>query len=86
MSTRHARIQVPRDPELEQAISRGRDFLGAKRPASKVVRELALRGAEAMEADAASTRRGEDFLVSVAEGRSGINLRSLRDVRDRAWR
>lgn len=86
MSTRHARIQVPRDPELEHAIRQGRAFFGAKRPASKVVRELALRGAEAIEADAESSRRGEDFLVSVAEGRSALDLESLRDVRDRAWR
>jgi hypothetical protein len=35
-------------------------------------------------ADAA--RRARNFLISVADGTSGLDLDSLRTVRDRAWR
>jgi hypothetical protein len=86
MATRHPRIQVPRDPELQRAIVRGRELTGAAAPASQVVRALALRGAAALEADQAAADRARDFLVRVAEGTSGLDLARLRDVRERAWR
>jgi hypothetical protein len=82
---RHSRVQVPRDPELERAIKRGRAMLGASTPTSRVVRELALRGAEAFESDQAAERRAVEFALSVAEGTSGLNLESLRSARERAW-
>jgi hypothetical protein len=31
-------------------------------------------------------RRAQKFLVSAAEGTSGLDLERLRDARDRAWR
>lgn len=31
-------------------------------------------------------RRARNFLISVADGTSGLDLDSLRTVRDRAWR
>jgi hypothetical protein len=34
----------------------------------------------------AATRRARNFLVSVAQGTSGLDLDGLRTVRDRAWR
>jgi hypothetical protein len=86
MSSRHARIQVPADPELEVAVARGRQVLGLSAPASQVVRALALRGAAALDEDDASRERATDFLVSVAEGTSGLDLERLRTVRDRTWR
>jgi len=51
-----------------------------------VVHDLALRGLAAVEAEAASNNRGLDFLVAVADGTAGLDLDSLRTVRDRAWR
>lgn len=84
--SRHPRIQVPRDPELDRAIARGRALLGPGTPASQVVRVLALRGLETVEADAASRDAGREFLISVADGTSGLDLFGLRTVRDRAWR
>jgi hypothetical protein len=33
-----------------------------------------------------SARRARNFLISVADGTSGLDLDSLRTVRDRAWR
>ncbi|MFZ2113426.1 MAG: hypothetical protein WAU77_06815 [Solirubrobacteraceae bacterium] len=86
MASRHARIQVPRDPELDRAIARARNFLGAGTPASQVLHALAVRGAEAYEQDQQAEGRARDFLMSVADGTSGLDLQSLRDVRDRAWR
>ncbi len=34
----------------------------------------------------ASAARARNFLISVADGTSGLDLDSLRTVRDRAWR
>lgn len=84
--TRHPRIQVPRDPQLDRAIARGRALMGPDVPASQVVHDLALRGLEAAEADALQRAEGREFLVSVAAGSSGLDLEALRTVRDRAWR
>lgn len=85
MSSRHPRIQVPRDPELQQAIDRGHQLVGADAPASQVVRALALRGAQALSEDHEAEQRARQFMASVAEGNSGIDLESLLTVRDRAW-
>jgi hypothetical protein len=86
MASRHARIQVPADPELEAAVARGRRLVGASAPASQVVRALAIRGADALDEDDAVRQRAADFLVGVAEGTSGLDLERLRTVRARAWR
>ena len=86
MTSRHARIQVPADPELEAAVARGRQVIGQSAPASQVVHALALRGAAALDEDDLSRQRATDFLVRVAEGTSGLDLERLRTVRDRAWR
>lgn len=85
MASRHSRVQVPRDPDLERAIARGRAALGPSTPISQVVRELALRGAEAFENDRAATQRAVDFAISVADEKSGLDLESLKTARERAW-
>lgn len=84
-TSRNARVQVSRDPDLERAIKRGRAVLGPSTPTSRVVRELALRGAEAFESDQASEWKAVEFALSVADGTSELNFESLRSVRDRAW-
>jgi hypothetical protein len=86
VSSRHARIQVPCDPELQEAIARGRDHIGRGAPTSQVVRALALRGAATLRDDEDAARRAADFLVAAAEGRSGLDLEGLRTARDRAWK
>ncbi len=86
VATRHPRIQVPRDPELDRAIARGRSVLGPGVPSSKIVHALAVRGAGALDQDREAKDRTRDFLISAAEGSSGLDLEGLRDVRDRAWR
>lgn len=82
---RNDRVQVPRDPALDRAIKRGRAAMGPSTPTSKVVRELALRGAEAFEGDEAAERNAVDFALSVADGTSGLDLDRLRSARERAW-
>jgi len=59
--------------------------MGPSTPTSKVVRELALRGAEAFESDEAAARRAAEFALGVADGTSGLDLERLRSVRERAW-
>ncbi len=86
VATRHQRIQVPRDLELDRAIARGRSVLAPGAPSSKIVHELAIRGAAALDRDREAEDRARDFLIGAAEGNSGLDLRELCDVRDRAWR
>lgn len=85
MAGRHPRVQVSRDPELERAIGRGRAAMGPSTPTSRVVRELALRGAEAVESDRVAAERAVEFAIEVADGASGLDLGSLRSARERAW-
>lgn len=82
---RNDRVQVPRDPALDRAIKRGRAAMGPSTPTSKVVRELALRGADAFESDEAAEMKAVDFALSVADGTSGLDLDRLRSARERAW-
>jgi hypothetical protein len=83
---RNPRIQISRDDELDRAIRQARGLLGQRTPSSRVVYELAIRGAAALERERAADQRAREFLVSVADGTSGLDLDRLRDVRDRAWR
>jgi hypothetical protein len=85
MASRHPRVQVSRDPDLERAIMRARTVMGPSTPTSRVVHELALRGAEALESDRAAAQRAVDFALSVADGTSALDLESLKTARDRAW-
>jgi hypothetical protein len=85
VSTRYPRIQVPKDPELDRAIARARAVLGLGTPSSRVVHDLAVRGAAALEQDREAGERAREFLLSVANGSSGLDLEGLRSVRDRAW-
>jgi hypothetical protein len=41
---------------------------------------------EHQDSDAPSGNLGRDFLISVAQGTSGLDLDQLRTVRERAWR
>jgi hypothetical protein len=86
MASRHPRIQVPRDHELDRAIRRGRVVLGTGAPSSQVVHALAVRGAAALDQDRQAQGAAREFLIRVAEGTSGLDLERLRSVRDRAWR
>ncbi len=58
MTTKHRRIALTADPELEAAIAAARRELGDM-PESRLVRELALRGAHDLEPDREARVRAE---------------------------
>jgi hypothetical protein len=66
--TRHmastARIQVTLDAELAAALA---EFGGAE-PRSRAVRDLALRGAEAIRSERADKREAQEHLLRIAVG------------------
>lgn len=58
MATKHRRIALTADPELEAAIAAARQELGDM-PESRLVRELALRGSRELEPDREARIRAE---------------------------
>ncbi|MQA74490.1 MAG: hypothetical protein GEU88_09160 [Solirubrobacterales bacterium] len=48
MPTKHRRIAIVRDEQMERALEAGRAAVGRSRPEAAIARELILRGAEAM--------------------------------------
>jgi len=86
MPTRHRRISVTNDPELDEAITLARPLLNGA-PDATIVRELAIRGAQALTADSVSRRDAlEELGRWSTDPRSSMDREALRDVRDLAWR
>lgn len=86
MPTRHRRISVTNDPELDEAITLARPLLNGA-PDATIVRELAIRGAQALTADNVSRRDSlEELGRWSTDPRSSMDREALRDVRDLAWR
>jgi hypothetical protein len=48
MPTKHPRIALTRDPEIDAALNAAAPVLGPSKPAATLVRELVLRGAQAV--------------------------------------
>jgi hypothetical protein len=59
-----ARVQVTVDPELESAIAE----FGADSPRSRAIRDLAVRGAEAMRTERLRRAEGLETLRRIAAG------------------
>ncbi|MGH3263889.1 MAG: hypothetical protein ACRDNS_18070 [Trebonia sp.] len=51
MPTSHPRIAITRDPELDAALDRVGMLVGPQVPVARLVRDLVLRGARALEAE-----------------------------------
>lgn len=51
MPTSHPRIAVTRDPELDAAIEKANSLVDVNVPTARLVRDLAVRGALALEAE-----------------------------------
>ena len=85
MPTRHRRIPVTSDPELTDALHRvAPHFAGA--PAAKIVHDLALKGAEALEREQSQRREAIERLVDVASRRSDlIDWDVLERADETAW-
>ncbi|MEI7761469.1 MAG: hypothetical protein WCJ67_12025 [Thermoleophilia bacterium] len=74
------------DPELDEAITLARPLLNGA-PDATIVRELAIRGAQALTADNVSRRDSlEELGRWSTDPRSSMDREALRDVRDLAWR
>jgi hypothetical protein len=52
MPTKHPRIAITRDPEVERALEAAARVLGPSKPEATLARELVLRGARAVVRDA----------------------------------
>jgi hypothetical protein len=52
MPTKHPRIAITRDPEVERALEAAARVLGPSKPEATLARELVLRGAKAVVEDA----------------------------------
>lgn len=72
-TARH-RIQVTVDPELDQALRRAASLVGARGQAG-IIRELALRGAQAAIDEEAERRWAVDYLLH-----EELDLTSLLDI------
>lgn len=57
MPTSHPRIALVRDRELDAAIEKAASLIGEDVPVARLVRDLALRGAHALELDDDTRRR-----------------------------
>jgi hypothetical protein len=85
MPTKHPRIAVTVDEELEEALARVEALDDCEIPRARLLRELALRGAEAVvEADAdrrAKLRR----LAELSVQPDFFDREALKRVREEAW-
>ncbi len=85
MPTKHPRIAVTKGAELEAALARVRsEFAGV--PEARVVRDLAIRGAEAIAADEERRLALTEKLIEWSTSPDGIDREALRSVRETAWR
>jgi hypothetical protein len=80
MATANSRIQVTVDDELASAMSRI-DPAPASR--SRLVRDLALRGAQAVEAERARTGEALTILLEIADGKRDYDLAASAEVASR---
>jgi hypothetical protein len=86
MPTPYRRIPVTSDPELADALARvERHFAGA--PAATIVRELAIKGAEAVEREQQEREQAVERLVDLAARRADlIDWEHLESTDALAWR
>lgn len=84
MPTKHPRINVTKDAQLAAAVARARPIMGEAAEAT-IVRELAIRGAEALVHDEELRNAAMDDLVEWSAGGS-IDRETLIAIDELAWR
>jgi hypothetical protein len=84
MPTKHPRINVTKDPELAEAIARSRPLLNGAAEAT-IVRDLAIRGAEALSEDEELRAKAIEELIAWSLGEN-IDRETLLRVDELAWR
>ncbi len=84
--TRHPRISVTNDPELDAVITRARIWMDGA-PDATIVHDLAIRGAEAMAQDEELRREALDRLARWAtDPDSSMDRETLLRIDELAWR
>jgi hypothetical protein len=86
MPTKHQRIPVTNDPDLADALRRVEPhFQGA--PAARIVHDLAIKGAEAMEREQDERAKAmEDLLFLFTKPNDSLDLDVLKRIDELAWR
>jgi hypothetical protein len=79
MATTNPRVQVTVDPELGAALSAVEPHPASK---SRLIRDLALRGAEAAEEEKGRREEAIDFLCEVADGNIPYDFEAAREVHE----
>jgi hypothetical protein len=82
--TKHPRINVTKDPELAAAIARARPLLNGAAEA-RVLHDRAIRGAEALVADAARRQEALEDLLAWSLG-DDMDREVLKNIDELAWR
>jgi len=79
MATKHPRVQVTIDPALAEAMA----AVDAKpKSKSKLIRDLALRGAEVAADDRKRRDEARDFLRKVANGEIDLDFAAAREAHE----
>ena len=87
MPTKHERISVVKDPELAEAIEAARREPGSEqRPASAILRDLALQGAAARRTDEEHARKmRREFCEDIQAGNPLWDPQVLANIDELAW-
>jgi predicted transcriptional regulator len=84
MPTKHGRISITNDPELADAVLRARRWFGDA-PAATVVRHLALKGVEAVEAEQERREHAIEKLIARSTSPDGFDREVLERIDELAW-
>ena len=79
MATANPRVQVTVDPELGEALATIDPHPASK---SRLIRDLALRGAEAAEEERGRREAATDFFLKVADGVIELDLGAAREAHE----
>jgi hypothetical protein len=79
MGTSQPRIQVTVDPELGEALAAVESHPRSK---SRLIRDLALRGARGVEDERRRREEAHEFLLSVARGQVDLDLDAARALHE----
>lgn len=77
MATVNPRVQVTVDPELSEALHTINPHPASK---SRLIRDLALRGAQAAEEERSRREAARDFFLKVADGEIDLDLEAAREI------
>lgn len=77
MATKHPRVQVTVDPELAEAMAA---VDAHPKSRSRLIRDLALRGAEAAAEEQRRREEAIEFLCKVADGEIDYDFATLEEV------